>query len=757
MLMLAILMGLSAWLMDAVISWHFFPGKTFLEMLWQYDPQRTLFARSAVVLLFFAFGLFAGYLLERLEEQKQIDGENIRFLEGIHSILDCSFTTLDPDEMLKQSTSLFRDTFQFEDVFVVRISPETRKVLSRHTTKPGEIDPADFKELEKAMLSANKPFKPSRSNRPFSNPSESADSEIDGVHVPLYFGDTLHGYVFGTWEPSSKHHVTKAWEEYFFSACKDIAKSIDHLLHVQESEQKAAEIKSLFDLSPMSIFVTTVSGKVIYLNPTLKMLLTGGASDESVANIPIQNWYENPKRLEECIHKLNRDGKVNDFEFQLKTIQGSLRTVIMSARLNRQVNSSDPHIEGFMLDITNRRSEESSKRKLQQELERAQHLRAITVLAGGVAHEFNNILQAMMGSAYLGKLKLLPDQEEVAHSFDDIQNSGKRAAKLCDQMLSYAGKRVISPKLELMDEVLEQILLIVQKDVSSTVDVHTSFGAPGVKSHLDFPSFSEIITNILENASESFKGDEDNKIELTTQVKDQTGLRKNTHTFTRELKEEEYWVLSIKDNGSGIAPENQPHIFEPFYTTKFQGRGLGLSAVSGIVEKLDGSIGLLSEVGVGTEILICLPKAESVVVIDDEEDAEESTTNSKDFALEKRQKIWVVDDEPLIGETVMRILTQTGFDVCTQQNSKEFLKEFTKEEAETTDCLLLDLTMPEVNGMDVVKAVRKHSPELPIMIMSGYDEREQLDNFKKYTIARFVHKPFRMNELVDAIKAVLST
>jgi CheY-like chemotaxis protein len=217
-------------------------------------------------------------------------------------------------------------------------------------------------------------------------------------------------------------------------------------------------------------------------------------------------------------------------------------------------------------------------------------------------------------------------------------------------------------------------------------------------------------------------------------------------------------VLSVQDNGCGIPREEWPRIFEPFFTTKFQGRGLGLSVVSGIIEKFDGSIGVRSKVNVGTEMLLCLPVAEAAVLVEDapEPVAESTAKDPEGFALSERKKIWVVDDEPLICETVMRILTQNGYDVSTEQNSKAFLENFSEEEAEQTDCLLLDLTMPEVSGLDILKSVRVRHPDLPVMIMSGYDEQDQKDELEKHRISGFVHKPFQMRDLLEAIDKVFA-
>jgi len=484
------------------------------------------------------------------------------------------------------------------------------------------------------------------------------------------------------------------------------------------------------------------------------MLTDASETEHDLYQKPVTEWYQDPQDREQLVTLLHKNEIVTDFEFTLTTSEGKLRTVILAGRLNREVNPEDPHIEGFILDITNRKSSEETNRKLHQELEKNQHYKAIAVLAGGIAHEFNNILQTMMGSAYLATLKLEPGQSEVTGYLENIQTSGKRAAKLCDQILSYAGKRTMMLKLEDADECVERILLMLQKELNQGITLQRSLQAGGVKAHLDFTSLSEVVNNLVLNSEESMGNRTDGQINISTSLRSREDLERDSFAFHRQLQEEEYWVLSVSDNGSGIAQEHLPRIFEPFYTTKFQGRGLGLSATVGIVEKFDASLGIRTEVGEGTEVLLCLPVAESVVVVSDEEEEDASLPQpGKQQAL---GKVWVVDDEPLIGQTVMLILKKQGYEVEIDQSSRNFLSRFNKQESEQTSCLLLDLTMPDISGLEVLKKVREFAPHLPVVIMSGYDDVDNREEYSKLQVAGYIHKPFRMNDLVDKMNSVLN-
>lgn len=633
----------------------------------------------------------------------------------------------------------------------MRIQPGTRNILSRHTTRGLDVDLREFRTLEHQLALSTKPFKPGSSSRPGSTAHDIKNMEGD-IQAPLSFDGILYGVILGTWSEQKRNPCTTIWREHFLSACNLVGKSMAHFQDLAETERINQRIRRLYDLSPVGVFVTTMSGRALYFNPALRRLLSGtGKQEEDITKLPVASWYADPERREQFVEKLKADGQVNDFEFLLKYSDGETFTVIMAARLNRQVDAQDPHIEGFILDISNKKAAEASNLRLQQELQKAKHFKAITVLAGGVAHEFNNILQAMMGSAYLGQLKLGPDQEDVSKYLEDIQESGKRASRLCDQMLSYAGKRAMMLKLEEADRCLRQILTMLKSEIDPHIAMSFDLQAENIQAHLDMPSLSEVVNNLVLNAAESLEGQEQGQIMLRTSRRTAAELKAENAMFIRTLIEDTYWVLSVADNGPGIDAESLPHIFEPFFTTKFQGRGLGLSAVSGIVEKFDGNLGVKSTLGAGTEFLLCLPVAASVEVVSGEDPGSVPDESS---SVEKGQ-IWVVDDEPLIGETVMRMLSRGGYEVRTEQDPTRFLSAFSLEEAEKTQCLILDITMPEASGLDVLKTVREHHESLPVLMMSGYDESEQREAFEDLNISGFIHKPFRMEQLMEKLESVL--
>jgi len=744
--MLAIFLGLAAWVLDAVISWQYFPGRTFFDMIWGYDPWRTLYVRSTVVGLFFLFGLCTGLMLERQERQKVLDRQNIRLLQGIRDIQGCTFTANDPEEMSESTVGLIREMFGFRDVYLVRVEPGTRSVLSRHTTQGLNLDLVEFRSLEDQLsLSTGAAVSP----RPESCARATESGRENGLQAPLSFNGVLYGAVLGVWPGEGGPDTSTLLQEQFLTVCNHIGQAVAHFHNLQKSERTTQRVKRLYDLSPMGVFVTTISGRAEYFNPALRRMLTGSAAaDSTVLEQPVASWYVDPVKRAEFLLSLQRAGQVNDFEFQLRRRDGNIRTVLMAARLNREIEPADPHVEGFVLDITHRRAAEESNRQLQQELQKAKHCQAITVLAGGVAHEFNNILQAMMGSAYLGQLKVLPEQEELGKYLRDIQESGRRAARLCDQMLSYAGKRAMMLKLEVADDCLRRVLNMLRTEVPPEAVLREGLGAPGVRAHLDEPSLSEVVNNLVLNAVESLENREDGRVEILTELQTDIDLDGAGFHMIRPVVPDSYWVLSVRDNGPGIPAEDLPHIFEPFFTTKFQGRGLGLSAVSGIVEKFDGNLGVRSDQHRGTEFVLCLPIAEEVEVAPEEEPVKEKPHVGGG-------RIWVLDDEPLIGETVKRMLTRGGYDVQTAQDPLAFLKIFTPDEISETQCVILDVTMPRLNGLDVLKQIRVLAPDLPVLMMSGYDESEQSATFEDLHISGFIHKPFLMDQLVRKLDGIL--
>jgi len=373
-----------------------------------------------------------------------------------------------------------------------------------------------------------------------------------------------------------------------------------------------------------------------------------------------------------------------------------------------------------------------------------QNLEAIGSLAGGFAHEFNNILQAMMGSAYIADLQSGGEGGPIHDHLWDIQMSGARAAKLCEQMLTFAGKKSVLLKDIYVDKQLNAIEGKLRKTVGDSA-IAFSLQAPGIVMGGDAGLFRDLFQNVLKNSVEAC-GEQEVMVEIATRFR--TCGEEDLADFVSgaPLKPGEYVEISVKDTGTGIAVNVKDRIFDPFYSTKFQGRGLGLSEVMGIVRTFSGGVSVESVLNLGTTFTFLFPARSA-------EGSSSKRSSSLPIPI-GQGLIWIVDDELLITQTLQRVLVRWGFHVHTARSGEEFLDQF-PETADACSCVLLDLTMPGIGGVEVHASLRKTCPDIPIILMSGYGEAESLSKFDSDAIAGFLHKPFPLKSMEEILRKVL--
>lgn len=379
----------------------------------------------------------------------------------------------------------------------------------------------------------------------------------------------------------------------------------------------------------------------------------------------------------------------------------------------------------------------------EQELKQ-KNLEAIGSLAGGFAHEFNNILQAMIGSAYIAELQSGGEEGAVHEHLRDIQVSGARAAKLCDQMLTFAGKKSVLLK----DIYVDKQIQAIEEPLRSVVGewpLTLSLNAPDVIMSGDAGLFRELFLNVVRNSVEA-RGDHSISIGISTRLKmcgysDFEGVISNV-----PLKPGEYVEIRIEDTGIGIPANVKDRIFDPFYSTKFQGRGLGLSEVMGIVKTFAGGVEVSSVLNSGTSFTFLFPVRLA--------DKSSSKRSSRLPAPTGKGLIWIVDDELLITQTLQRVLSRWGFEVHTARSGEDFLEDFPAS-ADECSCVLLDLTMPGIGGVEVHASLRKTFANIPVIVMSGYSEEQSLSKFGSDDIAGFLHKPFPLEAMEEILRKVL--
>jgi CheY-like chemotaxis protein len=366
------------------------------------------------------------------------------------------------------------------------------------------------------------------------------------------------------------------------------------------------------------------------------------------------------------------------------------------------------------------------------------------VLAGGIAHDFNNLLTGVLGNASLARMDL-PEDSPVQPYLQQIEAAAARAADLCKQMLAYSGKgRFVVNRLDI-NALIEDTTRLLQVSISkrAVMKFNLSPGLPVVLG--DATQLRQVVMNLVINASEAIS-DKSGFIGITTGLTRADRAYLSGAFFARDLPEGDYVSLEISDNGGGMSQEVLEKIFDPFFTTKFTGRGLGLAAVLGIVRGHNGALKVFSEEGWGTTFKILLPCAEGV--------AEELTAATPGTAGWKGSgRVLVVDDEETVRVTTARMLEASGFTTKLADHGRTGVEEFSADPDGYT-LIMLDLTMPHMDGDEAFRLIRELRPSARVLLMSGFNEQEAIARFTGKGLAGFIQKPFTFPALREKLQEI---
>ncbi len=401
------------------------------------------------------------------------------------------------------------------------------------------------------------------------------------------------------------------------------------------------------------------------------------------------------------------------------------------------------YLVGIDRDVTSERAQAAK-------LEAIQRLESLGVLAGGIAHDFNNILTAIRGNAVLAKRH---GGQEAQPYLRRIEEGIQRAADLCQQMLAYAGKG------QFVVEPLDLSALV--RDVSQLIAVSI---APGVQLRVDLADglapvkgdraqLQQIVLNLITNANDAIAEQREateGEIKVTTFEREVEAEVLSHAVCGTEAKPGRFVALEVEDNGCGMDAATQQRIFEPFFTTKFTGRGLGMSAILGIVQHHQGALLLESAPGKGSRFTLLLPPVDEPLPVREEERAplaEECAVSGL---------VLIIDDEAVIREMAAEILEDAGLRTLTAEDGEQGVALF-RQHQEEVDVVLLDMTMPVMDGEACFKALRAIRDDLPVVVASGYAEQDVVRAFGDGELAGFMQKPFDPERLQQLMQKIVIT
>lgn len=508
---------------------------------------------------------------------------------------------------------------------------------------------------------------------------------------------------------------------------------------LRESEKR---FRDLFEACADAIFVEDLDGNVLDVNPAACRL--HGMTREELVGRNVLDLIP-PDRREEVARDFPKltTGEWDHAEGLSWTNDG--RSVPVELRVSRIEYGERPALLLHVRDLTERRRIEEERRQLEAQMQHADKLKSLGVLAGGVAHDFNNLLTAILGNAGLALTHLTPGDD--AHKcVEQIRNASLRAAEITNQMLAYSGQStfVVEPVdlSRLAKEMSRLLRTCISKMVTLEYDLQPDL--PAIEA--DAGQIRQVIMNLITNAAEAI-GEQTGTVTVRTSVMevDEAYL---AGTWTgAELAPGPYVFLEVADTGCGMSPETQPRIFEPFFTTKFTGRGLGLAGVLGIVRGHDGAIKVDSTPGVGTTFRVLFPYSGAVAPPFGEEARDESQWQGEETIL-------VVDDEEGVRGVMKSTLERCGLRVLTATDGREGVAVFAEHSQEIA-AVILDLTMPQMDGEEALREIRKLRPDARVILTSGFGEQEAAARLATENIAGFVKKPFKLTELIDTVRAAL--
>jgi len=399
-------------------------------------------------------------------------------------------------------------------------------------------------------------------------------------------------------------------------------------------------------------------------------------------------------------------------------------------------------------DISERKRDDEERRKLEVGMQNAQRLESLGVLAGGVAHDFNNLLEVILGSADLALKDIAPEAQQ-RRWVEKIELAARRASELTKQMLAYAGQVTsVAEPLDLNALVAEMENLL-KVSISKKVVLNHERGAEIAFVEADASQMRQVIMNLIMNASEAI-GDESGSVEIRVSEVDVNEESVSRMCVGDDLSAGRYVSLEVTDTGCGMAAETRSRLFDPFFTTKFAGRGLGLASVLGIVRAHGGAIEVRSQPNEGSTFRILLPVA-----------ASGASARSKDRGSPDRDwrgggTLLVADDEESVREIVEEMLVRRGFTVITAADGREAVRIFGNI-SNQIDAVLLDLTMPHMDGDAALRKMRRLRPDLKAILWSGYEEqtaRKRCDGQERIAL---LQKPFDAETLVDTLRTVMAS
>ncbi|HRQ61503.1 MAG TPA: response regulator, partial [Alphaproteobacteria bacterium] len=501
---------------------------------------------------------------------------------------------------------------------------------------------------------------------------------------------------------------------------------------LEDSEHR---FQRFFEEAPLGIALINTAGVIEDCNAQFAAIL--GLEPSDIEGRHFEHFIAQPSR-EDVLKTVSRIGEGQEISGPMEiTLKGKDR--IVETQMHARRFGASGSVVLHFIDLTQQKA-------LEAQFVQSQKMQAIGQLAGGVAHDFNNLLTAIIGFCDLLLLRHKPGDPSFSDIMQIKQNSN-RAANLVRQLLAFSRQQTLRPKVQDITDILTELSHLLRRLIGANIDLDMVHGESLGLVKVDGGQMEQVLINLAVDARDAMA--EGGKLTISTE---NFTNRKAKKLLSEELPPGHWTMIKVTDTGHGIPPDIMTRIFEPFFTTKGigQGTGLGLATVYGIIRQTDGFLDVESVVNEGTTFTLYLPRATETQA-EPEESSSADDHSAKD--LTGTERILLVEDEDAVRTFSQRALSNKGYEVLTADSGESAMKLLENLEGKPLDLLVTDVVMPGMDGPTLVSHVRKTSPKLKIVFMSGYTEDRLKDHMGEGIY--FLPKPFTLKQLAAKVKEVL--
>jgi len=511
-----------------------------------------------------------------------------------------------------------------------------------------------------------------------------------------------------------------------------------------EARKSEQWFRSSFDDSIVGIAFSSLDSDFVQVNPAFCTFCGYSAEELLTMNrTQLLDPEEHDEALKDDQRLLRGDIPTYTVERRYRHKQGHVLWAQVAASIMRDPNDRPLYFIHQVSDQSARRKAQEERRRIEAKMQQLQKTDSMGMMAGGLSHEFNNLLASIIGYSDLAR-EDTPANNPARKNIEQVIDSAQQAAELTSQMLAFSGKaRFLAEPLDL-SELVRNSARLISAVLTARIELKLELDEllPRIKGNSN--QLQQAMLNLARNAAEAIGDSAGTVVMRTSEVQANRSLLASAH-LDEDLPEGRYVSLEVIDSGPGMDAKTRERIFDPFYTTKFTGRGLGLAAVLGVVRGHHGSVRVDSEPGRGASVSLLFPVMEDSAV-----PAPAASIDASD----QRKTVLVVDDDQSVRGVASTMLRRAGFTAMLAANGSEAVEVF-QEHGDEILLVLLDLTMPNMSAEEAVRLIRKIRLDVPIVLSSGYSELDLAERFNQSAINGFLPKPYDSRELIAAVRGAV--